>query len=323
MRSSVIVLLGTIGIASSADLPGSHDPAGLKRYEGSEIIGYRAPKFDEFVVPLSPPTTYGPVAYDKSLKLEGLVSRYTYLAPPNKTTVDILQNYKVEFARLGLTTAYSKSAGERGWFGPALDPVANEDGLAQILAYNENQEQVLVARSKDAKPSYYFLFVTAYKDGIIPERLKASVTPGRVLAELIVVTPQQLAEKMVFVNAEEMAKSLADSGKVALYGIYFDTDKDVVRPESKPTLAEIAKLLKTNPQLRFHVVGHTDNTGKLDYNLDLSRRRAASVVQALVIQNGVSASRMDSFGCGSYAPAASNDSEEGRSKNRRVELVQW
>jgi outer membrane protein OmpA-like peptidoglycan-associated protein len=64
------------------------------------------------------------------------------------------------------------------------------------------------------------------------------------------------------------------SGKVALYGVYFDTDKDVVKSESQPTLGEIAKLLNGEPSLRLHVVGHTDNQGKAEYNLDLSRRRS-------------------------------------------------
>jgi outer membrane protein OmpA-like peptidoglycan-associated protein len=120
-----------------------------------------------------------------------------------------------------------------------------------------------------------------------------------------------------------MSRSLEDTGKVALYGIYFDTDKDALRPDSQPTLQEISKLLAANPQLNIRVVGHTDNQGKADYNLDLSRRRAAGVLRELTSKYGVAANRLDSFGCGLYAPVASNASEEGRAKNRRVELVKW
>ncbi len=78
-----------------------------------------------------------------------------------------------------------------------------------------------------------------------------------------------------------------------------------------------------NPLLKIHVVGHTDNQGTPDFNLDLSRRRAATVVRELTGKYGIAANRMDAFGCGQYAPAASNDSEQGRAKNRRVELVKW
>jgi OOP family OmpA-OmpF porin len=110
---------------------------------------------------------------------------------------------------------------------------------------------------------------------------------------------------------------------VALYGVYFDNDKDSLRADSQPTLQEIAKLLTANPKLKLQVVGHTDNEGTPDYNLDLSRRRSASVVRALTSSYSVPASRLSSFGCGPYSPVGSNETEDGRAKNRRVELVKW
>lgn len=180
-----------------------------------------------------------------------------------------------------------------------------------------------MAKSKDPKPTYYYIFVTAYHDGVIPERLQQAVVKDRALAEVIVIQPEQMEQKMVFVNAADMASALAESGKIALYGIYFDTGKDSIRPDSQATLQEIAKLLTASPQLKLRVVGHTDDQGKADYNLELSRRRAASVVQELTAKYGVASDRLDSFGCGLYAPIASNATEDGRAKNRRVELVKW
>jgi outer membrane protein OmpA-like peptidoglycan-associated protein len=220
-------------------------------------------------------------------------------------------------------TLYRKNAGEKGWFGATLGQVSDEDGIGQILGYNEDQERLLVGKSKDAKPAYYYVFVTAYRDGVIPERLARMVAKDRTLAEIIVVAPEQMEAKMTFVNADEMSKSLADNGSVSLYGLYFDTDKDALRPDSEPTLQEINKLLKANPQWKVHVVGHTDNQGAAEHNLDLSRRRAANVVRELTSKFGIAADRLDSFGCGLYAPVASNAAEEGRAKNRRVELVKW
>jgi outer membrane protein OmpA-like peptidoglycan-associated protein len=318
------LLLATLGIAAFAqDVPGSKDPPGMKRYEGSEIIGYREPRFDEFLVPLGPPTSQSPPKYEKSVKAEGLVSRYTYVAPEGRTPTELLRNYKLEFQRLDLVTLYEKAAGERGWFGPTLGTIGVEDKIGDILSYNQDQERVLVGKSKDAAPTYYYVFVTTYRAGNMPDRLQAKVTKDRALAELVVVAPQQMETKMVFVNADEMSRSLVDSGKVALYGIYFDTDKDSIRPDSQPTLQEIAKLLNSNRNLKVSVVGHTDNQGKPDYNLDLSRRRAAAVVHELVSKYGIAADRLGSFGCGFYAPVASNDTDDGKAKNRRVELVKW
>ena len=114
---------------------------------------------------------------------------------------------------------------------------------------------------------------------------------------------------------------MAATGRVALYGILFDTGKADVKPESKPALEEIAKLLKSDSNLKLRVVGHTDNQGSLDGNIALSKRRAESVNAALVGQYGISGQRLSAFGVADLAPVASNAQEEGRSKNRRVELV--
>jgi OOP family OmpA-OmpF porin len=88
-------------------------------------------------------------------------------------------------------------------------------------------------------------------------------------------------------------------------------------------MKEIAKLLREHPALNLRIVGHTDNQGGVAANLDLSRRRSANVVNELKTKYSIAASRLDSFGCGLYAPVASNDQEQGRAKNRRVELITW
>jgi outer membrane protein OmpA-like peptidoglycan-associated protein len=117
-----------------------------------------------------------------------------------------------------------------------------------------------------------------------------------------------------------MAKDLARAGRVAIYGTYFDTDKADLKPESKPILAEIAKLLKQDPTLTLYVVGHTDSVGSLEPNMDLSPRRAEATVKALVSEYGVDPKRPKPFGVGPLSPVASNDTDPGRAKNRRVEL---
>jgi outer membrane protein OmpA-like peptidoglycan-associated protein len=199
----------------------------------------------------------------------------------------------------------------------------DEDGLKQILTYNEAQERVLTGKSKDAQPVWYFVFITAYRDGLIPDRLQGVVKKDRTLIHIAVMAPEKLEHNMEFVNAADMARALKDSGKIALYGIHFDTDKDTLRADSNAMLDEISHLLTSNPQVRLHVVGHTDSQGTPDHNLDLSRRRAATVVHALTSHYNIAPARLDSFGCGPYAPVASNADEDGQAKNRRVELVKW
>ncbi len=123
-------------------------------------------------------------------------------------------------------------------------------------------------------------------------------------------------------DASGMAREIAGTGRVAVYGIYFDFNSSVLKPESKPTLEEIAKLLGQDPKLKLYVVGHTDNVGETGYNMDLSRARAEAVAKALMADYKVEAGRLSAYGVGPLAPVASNGSEEGRAKNRRVELVE-
>jgi len=138
--------------------------------------------------------------------------------------------------------------------------------------------------------------------------------------DLVIVEQEAMVQEIV-ANAEAWKGDLASAGHVAIYGINFDTDKAVVKPESEPVLAEMAKLLKGEPALDVFIVGHTDSTGSYEHNLKLSQERAAAVVSALVSGHGIAAARMTAVGVGPVAPVATNDSEDGRAKNRRVELV--
>lgn len=132
---------------------------------------------------------------------------------------------------------------------------------------------------------------------------------------------KQAMNQDVVANASVLAGSIKDTGKVAIYGIYFDTGKAVIKPESEPSLKEIAKLLQADAKLKVHIVGHTDNAGVFDANMKLSRERAEAVVKTLVNKYNIAGIRMQGAGIGPLSPASSNLTEEGRSKNRRVELV--
>ncbi len=139
---------------------------------------------------------------------------------------------------------------------------------------------------------------------------------------LNLVSEAALDETLEVVTAERMAEEMGVNGRVAPYGILFDHDSDRLKAESREAIAEIARFLEASPAVRVHVMGHTDNTGTYDYNLELSKRRAASVVRALVEDYGIAAERLKPVGVGPVAPVASNAGEEGRSKNRRAELVE-
>lgn len=139
------------------------------------------------------------------------------------------------------------------------------------------------------------------------------------LYELNIIERQGMKQDVI-ANAAALQAGLKENGHVEVPGIFFDFGKSEVKPESDPALKELAALLQASPALKVWVVGHTDNVGPVESNLTLSGARAAAVVKALT-QRGITASRLAPHGAGPYAPVASNATDEGRARNRRVELV--
>lgn len=125
----------------------------------------------------------------------------------------------------------------------------------------------------------------------------------------------------IAVGAPDMRNKLITEGKLVTYGIYFDVNKDVVKPESYGTLKEIAAVLTQNPDVKVKIVGHTDADGADAANLDLSKRRGASVKNELVKTFGIEASRLESDGMGESQPVAPNDTPANKALNRRVEFI--
>jgi outer membrane protein OmpA-like peptidoglycan-associated protein len=121
--------------------------------------------------------------------------------------------------------------------------------------------------------------------------------------------------------ASQIERSLLETGRADVYSIYFSFNSDGIREESDSTLQEIADVLHRHPEWKLAIGGHTDNIGSDAYNLDLSRRRADAVKAALVKRNGADAGRLTTAGYGSKSPRDTNDTLEGRARNRRVELV--
>jgi outer membrane protein OmpA-like peptidoglycan-associated protein len=139
--------------------------------------------------------------------------------------------------------------------------------------------------------------------------------------ELTIVEKSEMAQEVI-ADAESLMSDIRATGHASVYGIYFDFDKADIKPESEPAIKEIARLLQENKELKLYVVGHTDNVGAVDYNMNLSKARAEAVAKELVTKYKVSADRLKAYGVGPLAPVASNEADEGRARNRRVELVE-
>lgn len=134
-----------------------------------------------------------------------------------------------------------------------------------------------------------------------------------------IITAQEMRQELT-ADASSLSDAISKTGHVAVYGVHFDTGKAAILPDSENTLGEIVKLLQQNADLKIRVEGHTDNQGSAASNQALSERRAQAVVVWLTT-HGIEASRLSAKGMGPSKPVADNGGEEGRAKNRRVELV--
>jgi OOP family OmpA-OmpF porin len=269
----------------------------IKPYPGSRggIIAER--DFDEYELVTGPIKDH---KLTKSLHLEGKITEIRYSKPQGRSVLEVYRNYEAALKQAGFQTLFACKGRECG-AGPRV-PVK---GLGTILIWGD-MPRILTA--KLSRP-----------EGDVYAALHIPNPGGTIIINVVEVKPMETG--MVTVDAAALASDIGRSGHVAVYGIYFDTGKADIKPESEPVMQEIAKLLKEDAALKLHVVGHTDNVGALAMNLDLSKRRATAVMEELIAKHRISAGRLNAEGVGPLAPVASNDSEEGRAKNRRVELV--
>ena len=339
---SIIFAVGLSVVPARAqpnDVQGAKDNPNIKRYDGSVILGYDFRKFNDYELVVGPVKTIDPLQTNvlgptKSEHVEGQTTRILYAVPEGRSPLEVIRNYEQELQQNGFTVRYRcarETCGVKdGWLGEYYlytmkrqlknyPPERSGGQAGQVSEYafaNTRDQQYLAAKRAGPQGDVYAsVYVAVGQFGMHKE------TFNHALVLLDVVETKPMETRMVTVDAPAMAKALATVGHVALYGIYFDTDKTDIKPESAATLKEIAALLKQDPKLGLYVVGHTDNVGGDDYNLDLSRRRAAAVVAALTSLHSIDPKRLKASGVGLLAPIAPNETEEGRAKNRRVELV--
>jgi OOP family OmpA-OmpF porin len=210
---------------------------------------------------------------------------------------------RVEGRRLHYTYDFDEAAGNSPGF---LQIVRNYEAAAkqiggEVLA--DDVRRTTIRISKSGKETWVAL--EAFNEGREYE---------------LNIIERQLMNQDVVADAAALRSGLKENGHVEVPGIFFDTGKSDLKPESEPALKQLALMLQANAGLSVWVVGHTDSVGSVDSNMTLSGARAAAVVKSLA-QRGIGANRLAAHGAGPYAPVASNATEEGRARNRRVELV--
>ncbi|MBI4797178.1 MAG: DUF4892 domain-containing protein [Desulfarculus sp.] len=310
--------------ALAKDVAGAKDHPLVSRYTGSSIIGYESRDFSSLALVLSAQTSYpatGAPVVAQTQRVEGKFTRILYTSPAERSSLEVARNYQDALAQAEFQVLYQcgyEQCGQRlaAYLYPLEAKLKNSGQISEYALEFPRDQQFLTAKLSRPQGDVYLMVYTAVC-GI--NNFKETYNHPITLLQIIETKP--MATGMVKVDAEAMAKDIASKGSVAVYGIYFDHDKAEVKPESGEALQEIARLLQAQPALKVYLVGHTDNVGALGYNLDLSQRRAEATVKALASRHGIAAARLTPKGVGPLAPVATNQAEEGRSKNRRVELV--
>lgn len=293
--------------AGAKDIEGSKDHPLVSRYEGAAITEYKQVEFDEYTLLLGRPKNREPGEHQA---VEGRVTRIIYAIDKSRTSLEVYKNYVGALGGAGFKEMYScknKDCGgyDFGYLAAGGRLGGRPDDQRYFAGKLERPEGV-------AWVSLYV--VKAYEVG--------GPTKDTVYVGLDIVEGAAMETGKVTVDADAIGKGLDAEGHIAIYGIYFDSGSDKLKPESNEALGEIAKLMKARPDLGLLVVGHTDTEGKLAFNMDLSKKRAAAVVKALTENHGIKASRLTPDGVGFLAPVASNRDDAGRALNRRVELVE-
>ncbi|MCF8235348.1 MAG: OmpA family protein [Bacteroidales bacterium] len=315
LQKTRIIILGLmLGLFSSnsalaqQDVKGSKDHPMISPYEGSFIYLYDHSDYNRIEIPWK--------MEDRDVQdtaVEGEITHIFYAAPEGLSAFQVHKNYMMALQDAGFEIIYECASG-KDKCGRLFRNFEAIDDQWEIFVGNDHS--YFVARLEDPAG-----------DMIVTARTVLHTHYGelkqRPVTELQIIEEKSMQTGMVDVNpnAEAMAKDIENTGKVRIYGIHFDVNKATIKSESASVLSEITALLKDNVDLSLLVVGHTDATGGLEHNMELSRERAEAVVDYLTTNHGVSAERLEPHGVGYLAPVATNETEEGRARNRRVELV--
>ena len=304
--------------AVAQDIPGSADHPFFTRARDAVITWYEVQRVAAYRVAVGPVTGYQRI--DEWVDVEGQLTRISYTLKSDRQLAEVHSSYVDNARRAGfeiLAEGLMEGAnvtggiGHRGFLAVHYKANPTPRGATSLLEGSPSSGGSGYLAARLARPAgdiYLVVGTTQYKQDEIVS-----------LVDVIEIRGGEIPHASI--DAGTMSNEIELHGKVPIYGVVFEQDKTSISRESEATLDEIAKLLKTRRDLRLYVVVHTDMTEDLQHSVRLSQGRAETVVNALVKDYGIARERLEPHGVGPLAPATENESEPGRRKNRRVELV--
>lgn len=303
-----------MALSFEKDRPGTKDLPLVSRYAGSALYNAGQESVGRARI------VEGDKRKVQLRNLEGKIGTRLYYAPKGKSPVEVFRNYQQALQAGGFQVIYSCDVAQC----EAQNVQQLVEPMPRAATWITGFDAVTAGMFNNANhPNFYYL--SAHRPGpagdVFVQVAVSTSLEGYAQQFIQVIEPATIELGKVKVDAKAIGDGLHRDGKIALYGIYFDTNKASLREDSTPQLEEMAKVLKADPNLKVFIVGHTDNQGVFENNLTLSQKRAQAVADALSAKYGIPASRLGARGVANLAPVASNEGEEGRSRNRRVELV--
>ena len=283
--------LGTLALPALAQAQGKPKEHPVVRfYPGAEVSDYQETKFDaaNVVTGVKKEAPQEPVIES----LEGRIIRYKQQHQPGSSPLQVLRNFQTALTGAGLTTLATLQGGQAEYH--EFEGIVSK---ARLGAFRLDVQ---------GRPALHVNVMAA--------------TDGEITWSNVLIVESRALEQVYVAGSGELFDALQKSGRVSVHGIQFETGKATILAESEKVLAQMHQLLEQHATLKLRIVGHTDNAGGKAHNDKLSAERA-SAVKAWLVRKGVAASRLETAGMGATVPVAANDSEAGRAKNRRVELI--
>lgn len=307
--------------ANAQDVDNAKDHELLTRYPGSNIVNYFTRDYNE--VRLAVASGKPEKEPQKWLTVSGKQTAIVYEIPLGKSTVEVMKNYQdamyAQKAEILFECKSGNCDGTSAWYSAKFfEKVYGKDNRQSngnvshyygFEAYHEAQRYMVAKILTSDKVYYIEIGMTPSYDG----------NPVKVSVEII--EQEAMETGLIFLNAEVIKDKLEKEGKLILDGILFDTGKATLKQSSFAVIEMVGDYLNKNLQARLYIVGHTDDVGSLDTNLQLSEDRATAVVSALMNNYDDFGTRLTPLGVGPASPVSTNETEEGRMKNRRVEIV--
>jgi len=321
---SLILIIGTLLSLSpvyaqrTADIENGKDYPLLSRFEGSVIEFYKETKWGTYLLPVS---AKGTIDWNGPMSLEGKVIRIQYTVSSDNNSEFVLHNYKAAFKKAGFEVLIAIANDQLGvsdrphtWkdkyyvAGGYYNGLNNEKfGLGKGFPNWNNNHCFIAARGHDSGKDIY-------------AAIYAVVDESYTLITQDIIEVEAVDTGLV--SAATISEDISATGHIAIYDIHFNADKADILPESAEALATVADFLKANADQQFIVVGHAAGVGDFDSGMKLSQERAKAVMDELISKYGVARNQLEAYGVGALCPVASNNTEEGAAKNRRVEIVE-